>query len=92
MARTISGKPMTRAGQRRAGPAEGEDDAELLVEEVADRAAAAEQDQQQVAGHHRRQDERQVHQRVEQALAPEPAARQQPGDGDAERQAGQPSP
>ena len=60
-----------RAGQRRAGPAEGEDDAEMLVEEGADRPAPAERDQQQVAGDDRRQDQRQVHQRVEQALAPE---------------------
>ena len=61
-------KAHDRAGQRRAGPAEGEDDAELLVEEGADRPAPAEQDQQQVAGHHRRQDQRQVDQRVDQAL------------------------
>ena len=33
-----------RTGQRRAGPAEGEDDAELLVEEGADRPALAERD------------------------------------------------
>ena len=82
-------KAHDRAGQRRAGPAEGEDDAEGLVEEGADRPALAERDQQQVAGDDRRHDQRQVDQRVEQALAPELAARQQPGDGDAEGQAGQ---
>ena len=68
MARTISGKPITRAGERRAGPAEGEDDAEMLVEERADRPAPAEQDQQQIAGHHRRQDQRQVHERSSRLL------------------------
>ena len=49
-------------------------------------AAAAERDQQQIAGHHRRQHQRQMHDAVEQRLAPEVLARQQPGDRDAERQ------
>src|SRR6266853_956065 len=41
-----------RAGECRTGPAKGEHDPEMLVEELAERAAAAEQ--QQVTGHHRR--------------------------------------
>ena len=89
MARTSKREAHHRAGQRRSGPAEGEDDAEGLVEEGADRPAPAERDQQQVAGDDRRQDQRQVDQRVQEALAPELPARQQPGDGDAEGQAGQ---
>ena len=56
------------------------------VEKRADRAAPAERDQQQIAGHHRRQHQRQVHHAVEQRLAPEILARQQPGDRNAERQ------
>ena len=61
MARTISGKAHDAAGERRAGPAEGEDDAEMLGEKGADRAALAEGEQQQIAGDDRRQDQRQVH-------------------------------
>ena len=72
------------AGQRRAGPAEGEDDAEMLGQEGADRPAPAEAEQQQIAGDHRRQDQRQMDDAVEQRLAPETAARQQQRDGDAE--------
>lgn len=41
----------------------------MVGEEGAERRLAAERDQQQVAGHHRRQDQRQVDQRVDQALA-----------------------
>ena len=41
------------------------------AEEGADRPAPAERDQQQVAGDDRRHDQRQVDERVEQALAPE---------------------
>ena len=81
-----------RAGERRAGPAEGEDDAEALGEEAAERPAPAEQQQQQIAGDDRRHDQRQVHERVEQRLAPEAAARQQQRDGDADRQARTASP
>src|SRR5437870_6727335 len=44
-----------RAGECGTGPAKGEHDPEMLVEELAERAAAAEQ-QQQVAGRHRRRD------------------------------------
>ncbi len=43
----------------------------LLGEEGADRPAPTEGDQQQVAGDDGRQDQRQVDQRIEQALAPE---------------------
>ena len=49
-----------RGGERRAGPAEGEDDAEGRLEKGADRAAAAEAEEQQVAGDDGGQDQRQV--------------------------------
>ena len=65
------GKAHDPAGQRRAGPAEREHDAEMIGEEHADRPAAAERDQQQIAGHDRRQHQRQMHQAVQQGLAPE---------------------
>ena len=63
MARTSSGKAHDAAGQRRAGPAEGEDDAEIVGQEGADGPAPAEQEQQDVAGDDGRQDQRQVHER-----------------------------
>ena len=66
------------AGERRAGPAEREHDAEMIVEKRADRPLAAERDQQQIAGDDRRQHQRQMHEPVEQRLAPEILARQQP--------------
>ena len=72
-------KPHDPAGQRRAGPAERKNDAEMIGEPRADRAAPAERQQQQIAGDHRRQHQRQMHQCVEQRLAPEIAPRQQPG-------------
>jgi hypothetical protein len=68
-----------RAGECGTGPAKGEHDPEMLVEELAERAAAAEQQQQQVAGHHRRHDQRQVNYSVEQRFSPEPSARQHQG-------------
>ncbi len=77
MARTISGKAMTPQARCCAGPAEREDDAEILVQEGADRTALAEGEQQQIAGHHRRQDQRQMNEPVEHGLAPEFPARQQ---------------
>ena len=63
------------------------DDAEPALEQLAERTAPPEQDQQDIAGHHRRQDQRQMHQGIEQLLAPELAAGQQPSDRDRERQA-----
>ena len=48
----------------------------------ADQAPAPERHQQQIAGHHRRQHQRQMHDAVEQRLAPEILAREQPGDGE----------
>jgi len=68
------GKAHDSAGERSPCPAEGKDDAEF-GEKGADRGLAAERQQQQVAGHHRRHDERQMYERVEEALAPEAAAR-----------------
>ena len=73
------------AGQRRAGPAKREHDAEMVGEPGADQAAPAEGQQQQIAGDDRRQHQRQMDQRIEQRLAPEIPPRQQPRDGDAER-------
>ena len=66
------------AGQRGAGPAEREHDAEMVGEPCADQAAPAERQQQQIAGHHRRQHQRQMDQRVDDRFAPEIAPRQQP--------------
>ena len=60
IARTISGKRHDAAGQRGAGPAEREHDAEMIGEERADRRPAAERDEQQIAGDHRRQHQRQM--------------------------------
>ena len=74
------------AGQRRAGPAERKDDAEIVGEERANRASAPERYEQQIAGDDRRQHQRQVDDPVEQRLAPELLPRQQPADGNAERQ------
>ena len=74
------------AGERRTGPAEREHDAEMVGEKGADGALSPERDQQQIAGHHRRQHQRQMHDAVEQRLAPEVLPRQEPCDGDAERQ------
>ena len=66
------------AGERGAGPAEREHDAEMSASNAPIGAAAAERDQQQIAGDHRRQHQRQMHDAVEQRLAPEILARQQP--------------
>ncbi len=59
------------AGQRRAGPAERKHDAEVSARNAPTSAAPAERQQQQIAGDDRRQHQRQVHQRLEQRLAPE---------------------
>ncbi|MFN5281384.1 MAG: hypothetical protein ACK5DO_29110, partial [Bradyrhizobium sp.] len=56
------------AGERRAGPAEREHDAEMIGEPAADQSALAERKQQQVAGDDRRQHQRQVHGGIEQRL------------------------
>ena len=74
------------AGECGAGPAERKHDAEMIRKKCADRPAPAERDQQQIAGDDRRQHQRQMHDAVEQRLAPEIPSRQQPGNGDAERQ------
>ena len=60
-----------RAGECGTGPAKGEHDPEMLVEELAERAAAAER-QQQVAGHHRRPAAGEPPRRA--TLSPEPSA------------------
>src|ERR1051325_10092205 len=73
--------------ERGTGPAEDEDDAESLGKKFAKGAPAPEQQQQEIAGDDRRDDERQVHDDVEQRLSPKLAARQQQGDRDADRQA-----
>ena len=73
-------------GQRRAGPAEGEDDAEGILEKAADRPLRAEGQKQDIAGDHRWQDQRQVHDPVQELLAGKAPARQREGDEDAERQ------
>ena len=73
------------AGQRRAGPAEREHDAEMIGEPRADQPAPAERQQQQIAGHDRRQHQRQMHQRIDHRFAPEITPRQQPRQRDAER-------
>ena len=70
------------AGQRGAGPAEREHDAEMIGQPRADQAALAEGQQQQIAGNDRRQHQRQIDQRIDQRLAPEIAPRQQPRDAD----------
>jgi hypothetical protein len=51
-----------RAGERGARPAKGEDNREMIVKELAERAAATEK-QQQIPGYHRRHNERQMNQR-----------------------------
>ena len=78
-----------RAGERRAGPAKREHDPEMLVQERADRAAPSEAEEEQIAGDDRRQDERQQHDAVDDRLSGEVRARQQVGDRDADRQAGE---
>ena len=60
-----------RAGERRAGPAKGEHDPEVLVQERTDRAAPAEAEEEQIAGDDRRQDERQQHDAVDDRLSGE---------------------
>ena len=85
IARTSSGNPITP--QASAAPVQrNENTMPNVGEERADDAAPAERDQQQVAGDDRRQHQRQMHEAVEQRLAPEILARQQPRDRDAERQ------
>jgi hypothetical protein len=73
------------AGKRGAGPAKREHDAKIVGEPGADHAAAAERQQQQVAGDDRRQHQRQMHQGIENRLAPEIMSRQQPCQRDTER-------
>lgn len=75
IARTISGKPI-RAGEGRTRPTKREDDAEMLVEELADGTAAAEEQQQEIACHHRRHHQRQMNHPVDDRFSPEPPARQ----------------
>ena len=53
------------AGQRRAGPAERENDAEMFVQEGADRSPAAEPDEQEIAGDDGRQHQRQENKSVD---------------------------
>ena len=86
IARTSSGKPITP--QASAAPVQRN---ENTMPNVSARNAPItprrpNADQQQVAGHDRRQHQRQMHDAVEQRLAPEVLARQHPRDRDAERQ------
>src|SRR6185312_7035813 len=72
---------------RAALPVEGEGDPQGIVEPATDRTPSPEQHEQPISHHHRRQHQRQMDDPIEQNLAGELAARQQPGDGEAERQA-----
>jgi hypothetical protein len=58
----------------------------MTVQKGAERCLAAEPDEQEIAGDDRRHHQRQEDDAIEHALAPEISARQQPADGDAERQ------
>src|SRR5579872_6472658 len=80
---------IARTGQGRAGPAKGEDDAEPLFQQPAERTPPAEQQQQDIAGDDRRHDQRQVNDDVQQRAAPEPAAGEQKRHNNAEWQAAQ---
>ena len=75
-----------RRGERGAGPAKDEDQAESLFEESPDRPAPPEGEEQQPAGHHRRHDQRQVDQRVEQQAPGKAPPREQPGERVGDRQ------
>src|SRR3954468_991362 len=79
-------KAHNAAGERGAGPAEREHDAEIVGQERADRSAPAKRNEQQIAGDDRRQHQRQGNDAVEQSLAPEILSRQQPRDGNTEWQ------
>ena len=86
IARTSSGKPITP--QASAAPVQRNENTmpKVSARNAPIDAAPAERDQQQIAGDDRRQHQRQMHDAVEQRLAPEILARQQPRDRDAERQ------
>ena len=65
------------AGERRAGPAEREHDAEMLRQEGADRAAPAETEQQEPADDDRRQNQGEMDENVKELPPPEAPALQQ---------------
>src|SRR2546421_228917 len=56
-------------------PAEREDDAQPVGEKFANQSSPAEQQQQDIAGDDRRDDERQMHDDIEQRLSPELSTR-----------------
>ena len=66
IARTIRGKPITPAGEGRAGPTKRKDQPEIGSEACPDRPAPAEGEEQGIARHYRRQYERQMDDAVEQ--------------------------
>ncbi len=82
----LEGEGDDRGGERRAGPAEHEADAEIVQQPAAERAARAEGDQQQEADGDRRQHQGHMDQPVDQRLAGELRARQQEGGGEGEGQ------
>jgi hypothetical protein len=82
------GKAHDRRRQGRTLPGEDQGDAQMVMEPGPRRAAPPEEQQQPIADHHRRHDQRQMHQAFEQGLARKPPPREQPGDRDAEGQAG----
>ena len=69
IARTMSGKPMTAHAIAAPVQRKAENDAEMFIQESADGAPPAEQEQQEITDYHRRQHEREMHDRVEDALA-----------------------
>src|SRR5215471_6177419 len=79
-------EPHHGAGQRGARPSEREDEAQALGQERPEHAPPAEEEQQGVTRHHGRKHEGQVHQALQERLAPEPPTRQDDGDDDPERQ------
>jgi hypothetical protein len=78
-------KSHDRGGESRAVGAEGELDAEVLVQPVAEGSAGAEQHEEDVAHRHRRQHQWQVHEGIEEHAPVEARARQEPRDEDRRR-------
>src|SRR6185437_7048774 len=86
----LEGEGDDRRGQRRAGPAEDEADAEGMQQPAAQRAARAERRQKEEADRDGRQPQGHMDQAVDQRLAREPCAGQQEGgcEGQGERREG----
>ena len=74
-------------GERGAGPAEGEDDAEPFVEPASDRTVLAEQHKEREADDDGREHERKVNESVEQDLSGKARSRKHVGDQNGKRQA-----